>query len=229
MATSGQLIDTVQRCSGLPKNAVAYPYRVLRDKGVISKGKRGAGGAKVTARDAASILIAVGAWMPTRDVFQSWQAASNLIADSSEIGVPVDDEEAMNGKRIEYDYRNSGQFDTPLGQIPSLGSLDSQHSFFDCVTSLIIAVRDREIPDLLTADQRISIEVATIPTRPVSMVSIGLTSSSHGTVFEQTVRYSVEGKDAPSPDIPEPEDEQFKEQWHFGITTIEALGYMLRD
>lgn len=67
-ATPGQLKAKVAELFRLPANAVDYPWRVLREAGLVTKGGRGPSAAKVTARDAAFLLIAIAGPLPAADV-----------------------------------------------------------------------------------------------------------------------------------------------------------------
>jgi hypothetical protein len=59
MATPGQLVQAVSEVLGIPAETVTNYDRVLSESGLRSKGGRGRGAAKVTARDAANLLIAI--------------------------------------------------------------------------------------------------------------------------------------------------------------------------
>lgn len=98
-ATPGQLKAKVAELFRLPANAVDYPWRVLREAGLVSKGGRGPSAAKVTAKDAALLLIAVAGPLPASDVvtavrryadlpLQVWPDAKPVV-DSLPIPAPV--------------------------------------------------------------------------------------------------------------------------------------------
>ena len=59
MATPGQLVQTVADMLGVPAETVTNYDRVLSESGMRSKSGRGRGAAKVTAQDAAYLLIAI--------------------------------------------------------------------------------------------------------------------------------------------------------------------------
>lgn len=67
-ATPGQLKETVAELFKLPTKAVDYPWRAMREAGLVSKGGRGPSAAKVTATDTALLLIAVAGPLPAADV-----------------------------------------------------------------------------------------------------------------------------------------------------------------
>lgn len=114
MATTGDLAKSISVALGLPPNAVSYPLRCLRDAGLISKGKRGKGGAVVTPRDAASVLIAAVGGLPTKDVVESFQEYADLPA--------------------------GGAWDLSDFPITALQALPSNHAFRDALVALIEAV-----------------------------------------------------------------------------------------
>src|SRR6516165_1680764 len=59
MATPGQLVQAVAQALGIPVETVTNYDRVLSENGMRSKSGRGRGAAKVTAGDAANLLIAI--------------------------------------------------------------------------------------------------------------------------------------------------------------------------
>ena len=59
MATPGQLVKTMAEALGIPAETVTNYDRVLSENGMRSKSGRGRGAAKVTASDAANLLIAI--------------------------------------------------------------------------------------------------------------------------------------------------------------------------
>jgi hypothetical protein len=59
MATPGQLVQTMAEALGIPAETVTNYDRVLSENGMRSKSGRGRGSAKVTAADAANLLIAI--------------------------------------------------------------------------------------------------------------------------------------------------------------------------
>jgi hypothetical protein len=59
MATPGELVDAIANALGIPQATITQYDRVLAENGLRSKGGRGTSAAKVTAGDAANLLIAV--------------------------------------------------------------------------------------------------------------------------------------------------------------------------
>src|SRR5262245_35170311 len=64
MASPGQLIQVTADVLGIPRATVFQYDRVLSEHGFRSKSGRGLSAAKVTPRDAATLLIAIGASTP---------------------------------------------------------------------------------------------------------------------------------------------------------------------
>src|SRR5258705_11448956 len=59
MATPGQLVKCIAEALGIPEPTVVQYDRLLSENGMRSKGGRGTSAAKVTAVDAANLLIAI--------------------------------------------------------------------------------------------------------------------------------------------------------------------------
>jgi hypothetical protein len=59
MATPGQLVEAMSKVLGLSEATVAQYDRILAENGLRSKGGRGLSAARVTANDAANLLIAI--------------------------------------------------------------------------------------------------------------------------------------------------------------------------
>src|SRR5439155_17694246 len=59
MATPGQLVKCIAEALGIPEPTVVQYDRLLAENGLRSKGGRGTSAAKVTAVDAANLLIAI--------------------------------------------------------------------------------------------------------------------------------------------------------------------------
>lgn len=67
MAKLAQLIEGTARTSGLPLGTVNLAARHLREAGLIASGGRGPGGAEMSYRDAANLLIGVASAMTVKD------------------------------------------------------------------------------------------------------------------------------------------------------------------
>lgn len=90
-ATPGQLKETVADLFRLPTKAVDYPWRALREAGLVSKGGRGPSAAKVTATDAALLLIAVAGPLPAADVVTAVRRYAELPLQVWPDAKPTDD------------------------------------------------------------------------------------------------------------------------------------------
>ena len=84
MAYGRDIRAAIERLFGLPEGALDYAYRVLRESGHLSTGGRGRAAAKLTPRDAASLLIAATCVWPTRRLAESWLEYANLPAAGGE-------------------------------------------------------------------------------------------------------------------------------------------------
>ncbi|MFN7231115.1 MAG: hypothetical protein ACK5U9_04745 [Brevundimonas sp.] len=82
-ATPGQLKSTLARVFAYPESAIDYPWRALREAGLVTKGGRGRSAAKVTARDAARLVIAVAGSVPSSEVVASARRYGALAGDWS--------------------------------------------------------------------------------------------------------------------------------------------------
>lgn len=132
MTSPGALIASVARSFGLPENVVAYPYRVLRENGLVSKGGRGRSAAKVAPSDAASLLIAVASNLPATGTLETWREYATLPPNPTHSLLQIDDE--FLDSKLEWDLR--------FMPIPAVKSLPAQHNFQDALIALIEASMD---------------------------------------------------------------------------------------
>jgi hypothetical protein len=115
MATPGQLIEGTARLFAVPENFVATPWRTLREEGVVTKSRRGPGGAHVTAADAANLLLALaGGILPLKSVLECWRTYANL---------PIED---RGWKETFKDI-----------DLPHLKKLPKRHVLVDAATALL--------------------------------------------------------------------------------------------
>ena len=184
MASVGALVDVISDAFGIPRNAVLYPARRLQGAGLMSKGKRGVGGANMTARDAASLLIATTAHAPTLDAVQAFKEFAAL-------------------KPAVHKYRNEtiktteeehGRWRGVPMSLPYLEALDGDHTVLDAVAALIslqaddwFSVADNILgPHKLHPMWQIWIEI-TGP-RPRAMIGVSV-NYDNGTKFTETIEY----------------------------------------
>ncbi|MCA1939358.1 MAG: hypothetical protein LDL26_00030 [Caenispirillum bisanense] len=142
MASSGELISKLATLWALPENAVGYPYRVLRENGVTTKGGRGRSAARVTARDAASLMIAVVCNARAKDIFDVWKAYGSLTARDSRYTRRIDSRSFDGGT-------SSPRWHLQGCEVAALQSLPEEHCFLDGLTALIAAFSDGSLPKAL--------------------------------------------------------------------------------
>lgn len=132
MTSPGALIASVASSFGVPENVVAYPYRVLRENGLVSTGGRGRSAAKVTPSDAANLLIAVASNLPAKGTLETWREYATLPPNPTHSLLQIDHE--YPDSMLEWDLR--------FMPIPAVKALPSQHNFCDALTALIEASVD---------------------------------------------------------------------------------------
>lgn len=139
MATSGELIKTVADITGHPEARVVTYFRSLREAGLVTKGGRGPSAAKMSYRDAATLLTAL---MGSRfDNEPAAQIARDFDAVRATHGahrdaVPSQEREGwFDGDYIETDKCLLFEgFD-----IPQLQSLPEDHGVTDALAAVIEA------------------------------------------------------------------------------------------
>src|SRR6476659_9330502 len=111
MASSTQLSECVAKQLGLPDATVALHMRNIREAGLITQGGRGRSSARMTAADAANLLLAsVGSLNPKDSV--------EVVGKYAGIG-------KTRGSNWE------------IGLVPKLDQLRKQHTFAEALTALI--------------------------------------------------------------------------------------------
>ncbi|HEY5306097.1 MAG TPA: hypothetical protein VIJ52_05445 [Pseudolabrys sp.] len=90
MATSGQLVEAVSRATGFAEETVVVHMRNLREAGHIAIGGRGPSAAKMTARDAAKLLIAVHGSNYVKESAGALASFSRLLAYRRELVSPAE-------------------------------------------------------------------------------------------------------------------------------------------
>ncbi|MCX7313709.1 MAG: hypothetical protein NTV56_18790 [Alphaproteobacteria bacterium] len=134
MATPGQLANTLARVLGLglSEPTVAVHSRNLAAAGIRTTGGRGRSAAKMTAADAAALLITAVASPSLRDSVETFKNYSGLF---TQVG------------RLEIRHKNevletmtvSPAWDLRFLPVPSITRLGSDHTFIDFLTALIAA------------------------------------------------------------------------------------------
>jgi hypothetical protein len=143
MATPGQLVECVAKALNVQQATVVLYDRVLAENGLRSKSGRGKSAAKVTAQDAANLLIAM-----VGNASDGINSAAAIVERFSRL---------KYSKRAHW--RDLLPEDTPpdlleaakeireldFVRVPGMEGLQSDHSFRDGLIALIEAVRQRKI------------------------------------------------------------------------------------
>jgi len=114
MATPGELVKVTATVLGLPEAYVASTYRMLREAGLVTKGGRGPSAAKMTARDAATLL---GGILGTGQIVDAANAVGRF----------------LNMR----DLRHSPPTPFQRHKIAGLADLPAGHSFLDALEAII--------------------------------------------------------------------------------------------
>ncbi|MBR0974331.1 hypothetical protein [Bradyrhizobium japonicum] len=149
MATPGQLVDCVAAALNVSHATVVLYDRVLAEKGLRSKGGRGKSAAKVTAEDAANLLIAI-AGTPASGIGSAASTVKQFTklkykevkSDLLPVVLPDLLERGATAEQLEkWGLINEPKF----LEIPGLDGLKAEHSFRDGLIALIEAVRQRKV------------------------------------------------------------------------------------
>lgn len=152
--SSGLLKATLAQALHLPERKVDYPHRVIQEHGVVSRGKRGRGGAGVTPRDAALTIAAIASSFVCFDeILDAVKGFTALklahVAHNSYKGAPT----APDGSKVfsepGWEEIDGGPWQYQGYDLPHLQSLARRHSFIDGLTSLIEAARDFAFEDAI--------------------------------------------------------------------------------
>jgi hypothetical protein len=120
MASSTQLSECAAKQLGLPEATVALHMRNIREAGLITQGGRGRSSARMTATDAAQLLIAsVGSLNPKDSVEVVGKYAG---------------------------IKKTRRSNWKIGLVPKLDQLSKQHTFAEALTALIESAMADEIP-----------------------------------------------------------------------------------
>jgi hypothetical protein len=135
MSTPGQLVEVMADVLGISKATVTQYDRALAENGLRSKSGRGTSAAKVTSRDAANLLIALGASSPSRSFAKE---AAHVCARFASLITLGDQEAEPQGEKSNFHK---------LG-LMTLASLPIEHSFRQAITALIESAANNELRDL---------------------------------------------------------------------------------
>jgi len=120
MASSTQLSECVAKQLGLPEATVALHMRNVREAGLITQGGRGRSSARMTAADAAHLLIASVGSLNPKDSVEVVKKYAGIVK--------------TKGTKWE------------TGLVPKLDQLPTQHTFAEALTALIESAMANDIP-----------------------------------------------------------------------------------
>jgi len=144
MATPAQLVECVATVLKVPHPTVVLYDRMLSENGLRSKGGRGLNVARVTAKDAANLLIAIGGTPPT-----SAPVSAAVSAVEQYAGLRYDpDREYDPDIMSKFDREELADAPVDLKDMPGLGALCTNHTFRDGLVALIEAQRDHKLLDM---------------------------------------------------------------------------------
>jgi hypothetical protein len=127
-ASPGELKAVLADVLGLPVTAVEYPYRALREHGVVSRGGRGRSAVKVKPEDAVFLLLAVCGQLPAQHVIASTQEYA-LAQINGEVS-------AAEGGFVAWDHTRLS-WERSIEVAPSLANLRKHHTLAECIVALI--------------------------------------------------------------------------------------------
>jgi hypothetical protein len=173
MATPGELVKVVATVLGLPDAYVASTYRSLREAGLVTKGGRGPSAAKMTARDAATLL---GGILGTGQIVDAANAVNQFLT------------------RIPHSPP------TPFKRVKIAGIADLQadHSFIDALEAIInVAAEGKLVRAVPPKWNKVTVSVANPDT---SATIIFTTDPMRGTIaharYELPKRYDPKDYEA---------------------------------
>jgi hypothetical protein len=132
MATPGELTKALAEAVGLPEATITVHDRHLRAAGLRSKHGRGRGAAKVTARDAAHLLVAL--------------LGSGEIKDAAQTVRRYAETRPQHRASSAKIYGGTG--------IVELAALPREHSFIDAVEAIIASAAKGSLAELLAAEAK---------------------------------------------------------------------------
>jgi len=187
--SSGLLKVTLAQALHLPERKIDYPHRALQEAGMVSRGKRGRGGAGVTTRDAASTLVSVACSFIGDEVLKSVLDFSSMpmVHTSYKAERSEDWVEVVGGSWQSKGFR-----------IPRLQELPAGHSFIDALTAVIESARDDDFTAAIrdaypnAADAFHTIDVTFGGPNPSGSIAIRLYAL--GAVYLEEAAYFFEGR-----------------------------------
>jgi hypothetical protein len=184
MSSPGEMVSVVAKVLGLPEATVVVHDRNLAVAGLRSKGGRGRSAARMTASDAASLLIVVTASSLVKNTVETWHDYAHLLAEKSVLTAP-------DGFR----FNEEGAWELERVPLRGLLELPPKHRFLEALAALLRSVADGSLdeareelnfrpigPDIDTA---FHIAVRFQGPFPASTIEIG-----GSTGFSETMYYS---------------------------------------
>ena len=143
MASPGELVKTIADVLGVPEASVVVHDRNLVVAGLRTKGGRGRSAAKMTALDAANLLIGVAASSVVKETVETVQDYADLPSRGGETSTRKD----------AHSFDNNGNppptWNLPGFPIPALQSLPEHHTFRSALVGLIEAATDGTLRDAI--------------------------------------------------------------------------------
>jgi hypothetical protein len=177
MASPGELVEEAARVLGIPASSLVVHDRNLVMAGERSKGGRGTSAAKVTARDAAHLLVAVMASAQVKESVPSLTRYSKT--------------------RPMISTSSPALFDG-LG-LPELSALPADHSFVDALEALLRSGAEGALAKLLgsSPSNKKARPDAIVPTIEISVLTpdtlADIRIAGTGTRTSRNVRYTLPG------------------------------------
>ncbi|MDB5614105.1 MAG: uncharacterized protein JWQ22_1758 [Devosia sp.] len=175
MASPGELIDAIAKATGSPRARVFSAHRYLREAGFITKGGRGTSAAKMTAKDAAHLLIATASVVDIKDSPKLIERPGSLVSPD-------------------------GEWKLQFGKLPTFTDLPHDHSFAQAIEALIKSAAGGELQAL--ADELEgspgSLETDTMPSLNVLVSVLGPIPS--GVIMIEQIEVDQSGDAVPHPD-----------------------------
>lgn len=143
--SSGLLKATLAQALYLPERKVDYPHRVVQEHDLVSKGKRGRGGAGVTPRDAAVTFTAIANSFIGDEIIKGVRAFSEMPIGHTAFAIYTHQPDDAPGHLSSPDgwkEVEGGPWQMNGFQLPQLQSLPKGHTFIDALTAIIDAARD---------------------------------------------------------------------------------------
>lgn len=230
MASPGELVAAVAAVLGVPQPSVVVHDRNLVVAGLRTKGGRGRSAARVTARDAAGLLIAVAGSSLVRDSVETWNDYAPLHPTGGQVQRPVDGGSDIN---------HSPPPVWDLGGLPicSLQALPESHTFGDALAALISAAADGSLASALEEAQRKTVEnggkhftwgIQVDLFAPANVAIIRIFAGGSRFKTEETKRYGERNTPRTREELASDSTGDLTQQRSFRERTIVRIGQLLK-